>query len=224
MVLCAIAAAACGIAVSRGADADTFGGQIHAFRSRTVTGDHATAAADRPDTYPDEVTLRRGELAGGDFRMEALIDRIRFGSGIGFFAIRDRSLRAPELSLGRSAEAGDGIGFMAESLFGYELLRGPVYLYVDARLVFTAYEFPLTVRDELEGSRSWDYHAYALGLGGRAGMLVPIGHSLMADFAVYQRVVGGLEETTAFVGMGYWENDRTDPFSDRLKGSFGGDF
>jgi hypothetical protein len=205
--------------------ADTFGGQVHAFRARTVTGDAAAAASDRPSTHPGSVTFDAGELAGGDFRLEALLERWRFGAGIGFFGIRDRKLLQPRVAANRWAAAGDGLGFMAESFFGYELLRGPVYFYVDARLAFTAYELPITVRDSLHGEEtSWDYHAYALGSGGRAGMLVPIGHSLMADCAVYQRVIGGLEQTTAFVGLGYWENDRSDPFSDALRSSFGGDF
>lgn len=216
---------ACAISIAGSARADTFGGQIHAFRSRTVTGDTATAASGRPDSHAASVTFGAGELAGGDFRLEALHDRFRFGGGVGFYQVRDRALREPRVGADRWASAGHGFGFVAESLFGYELLRGPVYLYVDARLAFTAYELPVAVHDSLRGEEtSWDYHAYALGLGGRLGMLVPIGHSLMADFAVYQRAIGGLEQTTAFVGLAYWENDRTDAFSDALRGSFGGDF
>jgi hypothetical protein len=88
-----------------------------------------------------------------------------------------------------------------------------VYPYLDLRGSFSL------LRVELESpAGTAHYQAVRLGLGPRFGVLIPIGHSSVVDVAVYRRLVGGVEDTTIAVGIGYWENDRTDAFSDYLRG------
>ena len=209
------------------AHADTFGGQLHGVRAKgALDGADIESTGDRDARLPSSLELDGdGSLIGADFRFDWMFDDLRLGAGLMVFGVREMHLASPRVGQDLAISVGDGFGGSLEWLIGYELMQGPVYLYADVRTVLQGFEAPVAVLDEVTGEESsYDYGRWSVGMGPRLGMLVPVGHSLMIDLAMYQRVIGGLEETTAFVGLGYWENDRTDPFTDELKGSFGGDF
>ena len=208
------------------ARADTFGGQVHVVRSRAaLDGTFIEATEDRDARLPASIGLDQdAELIGADFRFDWMEGDLRVGGALMMFGVRDIRLPAELRVTGSEVWARDGLGGSLEAFVGYELAQGPVYPYTDIRAILQAFEVPVMVRGEGAGESSSGYGRVLPAVGPRVGMLVPVGHSLMIDLSVYQRVVGGLEQTTAFVGLGYWENDRTDPFTDELKGSFGGDF
>ena len=208
------------------ARADTFGGQVHVVRSHAaLDGMSLDATSDRDARLPPSIGLDQdAELIGGSFRFDWMEGDLRLGGALMIFGVRDIRLPADLRVTGSEVWARDGLGGSLEAFVGYELAQGPVYPYVDIRATLQAFEVPVMVRGEGAGESSSSYGRVLPAVGPRVGMLVPVGHSLMIDLAVYQRVVGGLEQTTAFVGLGFWENDRTDPFTDELKGSFGGDF
>jgi hypothetical protein len=88
-----------------------------------------------------------------------------------------------------------------------------VYPYFDLVSSFSALE----VEVESHGG-TVHYDAFRFGLGPRFGALVPVGHSTMIDVALQHRLLGGIEQTTFLIGLGYWENDRRDAFSEELRG------
>ncbi len=206
------------------AQADTFGGQVHVVRSRAaLDGMSIEARGDHDTNLPASIELDQDAvLIGGNFRFDWMVGDLRLGGGLTVFGVRDVRLPADVRAPGSEVWARDGLGVSVETFVGYELTQGPVYTYTDIRVSLQAFEVPVMVRGDGEESSS-GYGRVLPAVGPRVGMLVPVGHSLMIDLAVYQRFVGGLEQTTAFVGLGYWENDRSDPFTDELKGSFGGE-
>ena len=217
-------------AVSSGsvsAYADTFGVQAHVMRSRgNLEGRRLVGGAAGGDSpIPDHLTLHDdGDLVGGSLRGELLLRGFRLGMGLCLFSVR--ALDDVSSSEGAfAAHAREGFGFEHEVSVGYELLRGPFYGYVDLRAVTGVVQVPVDLTTPTQDTDlSARYGALSIGFGPRVGLLVPLGHSLMVDFAAYQHVVGGLEGTTGFVGIGYWENDRRDRFTRRLKSGFTGEF
>ncbi len=209
------------------ARADTFGVQVHGMRSKgRLDGDSVSSSGDKNPRLPDSIDLASdGEIVGADVRFDLLFDRVRVGAAVAFFGVRDLRLDPASVGSHDHVTFDDGAGASSGLFGGYELLRGPVYLYADLRVMLQGFGGAVKLEDKATGeTSSTDYGKLSVGAGPRLGMLVPVGHSLMIDVAVYQGALGGLEGTTAFVGLGYWENDRNDPFTDRLKGSFGGDF
>lgn len=204
--------------------ADTFGGEVHGVRS-IASVDELSSTGARDTRLPESLAVQGdGELTGGDFRFDWMVDDVRVGAGLAVFGVRDLVLSRPPGFMQR-ARVDSALGGSLESFVGYELMKGPFYLYVDLRVVLQGFEASVAAFDEASGEQLFaDYGASSVGLGPRLGILVPVGLSLMIDLAAYQRVLGGIEGTTAFVGMGYWENDRNDSFTDELDRSFGGDF
>lgn len=206
--------------------ADTFGGQVHAVRAKgTLQGATIERGEGGDPRLPGSLELATdAEIAGADFRFDWMFGDLRLGSALMVFGVRDLKLSPPAGDDGATRTVGDGFGGSLEGFVGYELMQGPVYLYADLRVVLQGFEAPVTARSAELGETTVDYARGSLGAGPRLGTLVPVGHSLMIDFAIYQSILGGLEGTTGFVGLGYWENDRVDAFTDDLNRSFGGDF
>lgn len=206
--------------------ADTFGGQLHAVRAKgSLEGATLDSTGDRDQRLPSSLQHAvDAELVGADFRFDWMLKNVRLGGALMVFGVQGMRLSARLTQGGEALSIEDGFGGSVEAFAGYELLQGPVYLYADLRTSLQGFEAPVIVSSDDGNETSSDFGRATVGLGPRLGMLVPIGHSLMIDVAVYQRVVGGLERSTAFVGLGYWENDRRDAFSDWLRGSYGGEF
>jgi hypothetical protein len=55
-------------------------------------------------------------------------------------------------------------------------------------------------------------------------VLIPVGHSTTIDVNATHRVVGGLSQVMLMMGLGFWENDRDDEFSQSLQSSWRGEF
>ncbi|MFW5740868.1 MAG: hypothetical protein ACOC1F_10935 [Myxococcota bacterium] len=206
--------------------ADTFGGQVHVVRAKgALEGVSLDRTGDGHPSLPEAPVLASdAELAGADFRFDWMLEDLRVGGALMVFGVRGLQFAPAASGSAFTGWIDDGFGGSVEGFVGYEIMQGPVYLYGDARAVIQAFEAPVTIQNADGSEATSDYGRASLGVGPRLGMLVPIGHSLMLDLAIYQRVLGGLERTTAFVGLGYWENDRTDAFSQDLNRSYGGDF
>lgn len=212
--------------LSQPVHADTFGGQLHAVRSRTAL-DGASIKSNRSAESGLPSTLEldgSGDLVGADFRFDGMLSNLRLGGALMLFGVRNLRLASSQQLRDLDVSIDDGLGTSLEAFLGYEPIQGPVYLYVDVRMMVQGFGATVRARDVTGTTSSIDYARASVGVGPRVGALVPVGHSLMIDLAIYQRGWGGLEGTTAFVGLGYWENDRSDAFTDEIKGSFSGEF
>lgn len=201
---------------SGAARADTFGAQAHWLRGSTHVH-RLELAPSFGSSKPAELDGERprlwgyGRLSGVSLRFDALFGSTRAGGGLSFFGVDDVSVHT---SGGTSVRATAIWGSSAELFVGQEIGQGPVYPYLDLRGSFSL------LRAELETATGTaaQYQAFRPGLGPRFGVLIPIGHSSVVDVAIYRRLVGGVEDTTIAVGVGFWENDRTDDFSQYLRG------
>lgn len=210
--------------------ADTFGAEIHYV---TGVADVDGRELETPWTV-DEPTFLEGKnvhlhgpgtLNGLNVRGELLLDDLRVGIGTRLYGISDTSVASDSLAWGTRIEAGRIWGTATELFFGYEVGKGPAYAYIDWVTSFSVIQVQVETYAEPYGHVGTSpYTTHGFGFGPRFGALVPIGHSLMLDLAIYQRAFGGYEQTLLFIGLGFWENDRDDPFSDELKGSWRGAF
>jgi hypothetical protein len=167
-----------------------------------------------------------GTFWGGSLRLDLLLERIRLGMGVTAFSVDDVTVE-PQSTLppGVELETHSVWGLTDELYLGYELARGPVYPYLDLRTTLSMVQARVQVFAEPYGHLATaPYTAVELGLGPRFGVLVPIGHSTMLDIAVTHRLLGGVEQIGLHLGIGYWNNERDDPFSEELKRSPRGDF
>ena len=212
--------------LSQPAHADTFGGQVHAVRSKTaLEGASIKSSQSAESGLPSSLDLDgSSDLVGADFRFDGMVSNLRLGGALMLFGVRNLKLAPSQLPQDLDVSIDDGLGTSFEAFLGYEPIQGPVYLYVDVRMMVQGFGASVQARDITGTTASIDYARASVGVGPRLGALVPVGHSLMIDLAIYQRVWGGLEGTTAFMGLGYWENDRSDTFTDEIKGAFGGEF
>lgn len=218
------AGASCAAGASREAQADTFGAQIHYLTGTTHV--HQLELAVAPAVSEPSVLAGKdlrlfgyGGVRGVDLRFDFLIDTTRLGLGVSYFGMDDVSLTSRALEPGIAIERGTVLGSTIELFVGQEIGQGPVYPYLDARGTFSLLQVDVETRAEPYGHvGTTHYIGWRFGLGPRFGVLIPVGHSTMVDVAITQRLVGGVEETTFGVGLGFWENDRTDDFSQYLRG------
>lgn len=204
--------------------ADTFGAQAHWINGSTHV--HGLELEVAPSVSEPSVLSGSaprlwgyGTLQGVSLRAEVLLDSTRLGVGTSIFEIDGVSLKTDTLPAGIEARAESVWGSTIELFLGRELGQGPVYPYIDGRLSFSIVQAEIGTYAEPYGHvGTTHYNGVRFGLGPRLGMLVPIGHSTMLDFTISQRLFGGVEETTIGIGLGYWENDRTDDFSEELRG------
>jgi hypothetical protein len=211
-----------------GAAADSFGGEIH-----YVTGiaDLDGREIETP-TAVDEPTLLegksvhlhgRGTLQGFSMRGELLIDSWRLGYGWRMYGIDGSTVASEQLPWGARIDVDRMWAVTSDLFLGYEIGQGPVYPYLDGVLSFSVLDVQVETYAEPYGHvGTTAYTDLGIGFGPRFGALIPVGHSLMLDVAIQQRLIGGWEQTLVFFGVGYWENDRDDPFSTELKGGWRG--
>ncbi|MBX3129702.1 MAG: hypothetical protein KF718_23505 [Polyangiaceae bacterium] len=210
--------------------ADTLGAQVHySFGQGSFDGVElsAPAALDEPQLLEGRRPRLRGmgTLQGGSLRADLLLDRWRLGAGASLFSVSEVRLATDALPFGVTARVDQLWTTAGEVFVGYEVRQGPVYGYVDGRLSLQVLQAQLDTYVAPHGHvGSTSYAAVSPGVGPRFGALIPIGHSLMVDVNVYRQVLGGFEQLTLSLGVGYWENDRRDEFSDHLRRGPRGDF
>ena len=220
----AVVAASSAALFPSSASADTFGGQVHYVVGRGALDGHELELSSF-DQLPRGVRIAGGGVVkGADFRFDALPNPMRIGIGVGLFDVEGLDLSHEPLPPGVDLDLSGAGGASIELFLGRELGQGPVYPYLDLRATFTLLVTSVDVAVDPYGRvGEVDASSFVAGLGPRIGCLLPIGHSFMVDVAGYQRVFGGVESQTLFVGLAYWENDRTDPFSEELRRSWRGD-
>ncbi|MEZ4222360.1 MAG: hypothetical protein R3B13_15590 [Polyangiaceae bacterium] len=219
------------LVLPRAAAADSFGGQLHYMVGQAALDgvelempaliSEPSALADKHLTLRGQGTLE-GVSARGDFLFE---DNWRIGLGSSLFGVDGVGLRHDSLPWGMSARLHSVWGTTTQLSLGYEIKQGPVYAYVDGRVSFEVLQVSVETFAAPYGHvGTTNYTAFQGGLGPRFGALLPIGHSLMLDVYVYRQLVSGFEQLSVGIGLGYWENDREDDFSDELRRSWRGDF
>ncbi len=228
----AVAVAAGMLLATLPAAADSFGVQVHGILGETNL-DGVELSVANGFTEPALLDARNltfktpGVMRGGGLRLDFLPDdnQVRFGTGLAFFEVSELEVNYAPLPDDTSLKVGDSFGFSDEIFVGAEVLKGPVYLYIDARLSLSAVFTNIELYDQERGLMgTTQYSHWTAGFGPRIGALIPIGHSLTADVGVYHRLIGGVEQWHAYVGLGYWDNGRDDEFSQELKRSARGDF
>lgn len=197
---------------------DTFGVQAHWLRGTTNV--HQLELSVAPgQSEPAALHGRRprlwghGTLEGVDLRADVLLEATRLGGALAFFVMDDLSVRTHERGAGGSAKSSSIWGGNLEAFVGQEIGQGPVYPYLDLRGTFSLVQVDIETPSDTSAYLGW-----RVGLGPRFGVLIPVGHSSVVDIAIHQRLVGGVEQTTFALGLGYWENDRRDEFSQFLRG------
>lgn len=213
------------------ARADTFGAQMHYVTGSTNV--HGLELDVAPTVKEPEVLVGRhprlwgyGSIEGASLRGDLLVDSTRLGLGVSYFGMSDVSVATDALPAGLAVRPAFIWGSSVELFLGREIGQGPVYPYLDLAGSFSILQVDLETHAEPYGHVGTTYYnAWRFGLGPRFGMLIPVGHSTMVDLAIHQRLFGEVTQTTLSVGIGYWENDRTDPFSEKLRGDhFRGEF
>jgi hypothetical protein len=213
------------------ARADTFGAQVHHVTGTTYV--HGLELDVAPTVKEPEVLVGRhphlwgyGRIEGAGLRGDVLVDSTRLGLGVSYYGVSDVSVATDALPPGLATRPASIWGSTVELFVGQEIGQGPIYPYVDLAGSFSILQVDLETHAEPYGHVGTTYYnAWRFGVGPRFGMLIPVGHSTMIDLAVHQRLFGGVTQTTLSVGLGYWENDRTDPFSQKLRGDhFRGEF
>jgi len=210
------------VAASPSASADVFGGQIHYLSGETRVHELGLTRAPWADT-PRELARSSselwgwGRLRGVDARFDVLLDDTRFGGGLAHFGLDDVSVRTTGLAEGVKAAPTKIWGDEIEAFVGKEIGQGPVYPYVDLIGSYALLQVDLESKanDQLTTTR---YLGHRAGLGLRFGVLIPIGHSSMVDVTATEYVIGGVTTTRFALGLGFWENDRHDDFSQYLRG------
>ena len=212
-----------GFAVALPAAADTFGGQIHyvvgngAFDGVELT---TPAALEGPALLTQAKPRLRGmgTFQGVSVRGDLLVDSWRLGVGSTWYGVDGVGLRTDALPWGLSAELSSLWATSSELFVGYEIKQGPVYPYIDGRLSLSVLQAQIDTHAAPHGHVGTNaFTGFSFGVGPRFGALVPIGHSLTLDVYAYRQIIGGFEQLTVGIGVGFWENDRDDAFSNEMR-------
>ncbi len=212
------------------AQADTFGAQLSYIGGKTdLDGAELSVPAlvSEPGVLSGKNPRLRGSgtLSGVALRGDFLADAWRFGLGTSLYGVSDTTAAFDSLAWGVRTRTHSLWGTTSEVFVGQEIGQGPIYPYLDLRLALSVVQVQVEVDVDPHGhAGTGTYNVIRGGVGPRFGALIPVGHSLMVDVSAYHQLVGGIEQVMFGIGVGYWENDRRDPFSEALRGSWRGDF
>ncbi len=168
---------------------------------------HVAAAATEPDPLKDK-NLRiegPGKLYGGGFHILLMGKHARGGMGLSFFGMEEVRIKHDPLPKGLSVTAGTQFGANFDVFIGRELVRGPVYPYVDLRTSFTVMQTGVVLEHETYGTLGeTPYTAYALGVGPRVGIAVPFAEDFAINLSAYFGLLGA-EQANLMMSIGYWD-------------------
>lgn len=218
------------VALARSAGADTFGAQLSYVAGKTnLDGVELSVPALVPEADVLEGKHPRlrgaGSLQGVALRGELLADAVRLGLGTSVFGISDTAVAFDPLPWGVRTRTHSVWGTTSELFVGREIGQGPIYPYLDLRFSLSVVQAQVEIEADPHGGVGvGTYNLIRGGIAPRFGFLFPVGHSLMVDAHAVYGLVGGVEQVLFGIGVGFWENDRDDPFSESLRGSWRGEF
>ena len=207
---------------------DTFGAQIHYLTGRTDLDAKelsVPSAISEPGLLEGK-NLRfdgRGTLQGGSLRAEMLIDGLRLGLGTSLYGIKDLKVVSDPLTKGAFIRTDAVWGSSNELFVGWELGQGPFYPYFDLRgsLGIAQAQVEIHVPDYGHVG-TMPYNLLSFGFGPRLGALLPVGHSTMVDINLYHQIVGGIEQVTFSIGLGFWGKRSPRRVQPRTQGKLAG--
>lgn len=161
-----------------------------------------------------------GRMAGGGLQLLLAYARWRFGLDLAAYALMDVDTAHTPLPDGYRIRIGDPIGVRWAGFIGYEILEGPVYPYLDLRVSGSAALASVRLSHDTLGhlaTTSYDY--VEAGFGPRAGLVVPVTTWSAIDVSAYYPIVGGHEALTFTAGISFWNNERNDEHTQRMRGA-----
>lgn len=159
-----------------------------------------------------------GHMAGGGLQGVLVYERVRFGAEVAAYALMGVDRHVGPLPDGFSAEIGDPLGVRWATFVGYEVLAGPIYPYVDLRLsVAGAFASVALASDALGDLGTTSYSYFEVGLGPRAGVVVPVTSWAAVDVSAYHPIIGGHERLTFNAGLSLWCNQRSDRHASKMR-------
>lgn len=169
---------------------------------------HVAPAANEPDPLKDKNLLLDGPgtFIGGGFHFAVLGSEMRGGMGMGFFGMEGMTLKHDRLPAGLSAKVGTAWGVAFDFFLGRELVKGPVYPYVDLRAVATIMQGAVELHHEGYGFLGETYYnAYGFGVGPRLGVSIPLSDPWVIDISGYYGLFGP-ERVTIVASVGFWDH------------------
>jgi hypothetical protein len=169
---------------------------------------HIAAAVNEPDPLKEKNLLIDGPGAfiGGGFHFAAIGSEMRGGMGVGFFGMEGMTLKHDRLPDGLSAKLGSAWGASFDFFLGKELVKGPVYPYLDLRAVLNVMQTGVELHHEGYGFLGETYYnAYGFGVGPRIGVSVPLSDPWVIDISAYYGLFGA-ERATIVASLGVWDH------------------
>lgn len=162
-------------------------------------------------TEPDPLRDRElkldggGTIFGGGLRVLIIKSFMHGGIGLGMFGVQGLSLRHKKLAPDLTASLDSTLGVNCEVYAGKELLDGPIYPYLDLRVVLSVLSADVQLRHPTYGVLgATRYNGYSVGIGPRAGVVVPLGSTFFVDLSGYFGLIGA-ERGGVFAGFGLWD-------------------
>ena len=169
---------------------------------------HVAAAIKEPDPLKNKNLLLDGPgtFVGGGFHFAILGTDMRGGMGVGIFSMEGMTLKHDRLPQGLTAKVGSSWGASIDLFLGRELVKGPVYPYVDLRAVVNIMQAGVELHHESYGFLGETYYnAYGFGVGPRLGVSIPLSDPWVIDISAYYGLFGA-ERATVVASLGFWDH------------------
>jgi hypothetical protein len=169
---------------------------------------HVAALVTEPDPLKDRNLLLDGPggFFGGGFHFVILGPEARGGMGLGIYGMEGMKLRHDPLPPGLTPSIGTAWGMSIDAFVGRELVKGPVYPYVDLRAVLNVMQAGIQLNHPAYGVLGETaYNAYGFGIGPRIGVSIPLGDPWVIDISGYYGLFGA-ERATIVASIGFWDH------------------
>lgn len=168
---------------------------------------HIAPAISEPDPLKEKNLLLDGPGAfvGGGFHFALIGSEMRGGLGVGFFSMEGMTLKHDRLAQGLSTNLGSAWGATFDFFLGRELVKGPVYPYVDLRATLNIMQAGVELHHEGYGFLGeTEYNAFGFGVGPRLGVSIPLSDPWVIDVSAYYGLFGA-ERATVVASLGFWD-------------------
>jgi hypothetical protein len=168
---------------------------------------HVTASVVEPDPLKNRNLILDGPGAffGGGFHFVVLGPEARGGMGLGIYGMKGMKLRHDALPPGLTTSLGTTWGVSIDAFVGRELVKGPVYPYVDVRAVVDIMQVGVQLHHPAYGVLGeTSYNAFGFGLGPRIGVSIPLSDPWVIDISGYYGLFGA-ERAMIVTSIGFWD-------------------